>query len=222
MFEHDFVKLPPLEQLNTPNGRFYVTPNGDKYPSATTILGTMSDKSWLDNWRNRIGHEEAYKITAQAGNRGTRLHHMCEQYLLNTPVDMKEETPFAKHLFNQLKSELDKISVVHAIESRLYSDVYKISGTCDCIGFYNNKLSVIDFKTSIGFKEKSDIDGYFLQCAMYSFMWFYLTGKPIRNFVVMIAVENSFTPAVYQSNDFSWLVQARDLINEYHELKGTG
>lgn len=217
MFQHYFVDLPHLEQLNTLNGRFYETPGGDRFPSATTIIGTMSDKGWLDDWRNRIGHAEAEKITAQAGNRGTRLHHMCEQYLLNTPVDMKQETPFAKHLFNQLRPHLDMIDKIKALEARMYSFKHKISGTVDCIGYYKAQRAVIDFKTSIGFKELSDIEGYFIQCAMYALMWHYLTGQGCPKLVVMIAVENSFTPGIFVQNTVDWIGPAKKMIKDYYE-----
>ena len=222
MFNHEFIALPHLKQLNTHNGRFYEIPNGDIYPSATTIIGTMSDKGWLDDWRNRIGHEEAAKITAQAGNRGTRLHHMCEQYLLNTPVDMKQETPFAKHLFNQLKPHLDEITEVNALEARMYTHKYMMSGTVDCIGKYKNQDAVIDFKTSIGFKEKSDIDGYFILCAMYALMWWYLTSRFCRKLVVMIAVENSFTPAIYVQDTVQWAKKAIQMAEAYHKETENG
>lgn len=222
MFRHKFIALPHLEQLNTPNGRFYETPNGDKYPSATTIIGTMSDKGWLDDWRNRIGHEEAEKITAQAGNRGTRLHHMCEQYLLNTPVDLRQETPFSKHLFLQLKPHLDMINDIRALEARMFSATNKISGTVDCIGYYKDRRAVIDFKTSIGFKELSDIEGYFIQCAMYALMWHYLTGQVCNKLVVMIAVENSFTPGIYVQNTLDWIKPAKKMISDYYEETENG
>ena len=78
MFDHvtlDF-KLQELECETLPTGRTYTTPEGKKYPSVTTVLGASEDsKDGLNAWRQRIGEEEADKITRQAGARGTAVHN---------------------------------------------------------------------------------------------------------------------------------------------------
>lgn len=213
---NQLINFPHLEQLNTPFGRFYQTPDGERYPSATTIIGAMSDRSWLDNWKNKIGHLAAEKITKQAGNRGNKIHYLCEQYLLKNSLNLTKETPFSKHLFLQLKPYLNEIHNVKALEARIFSKKHKISGTVDCVGYYNNNLSIIDFKTSIQFKEISDIDGYFIQCAMYALMWKYLTNEICSKIVVMIAIENSSNPAIYVQNTFDWIKPAKKMIDDYY------
>ena len=50
-----------------------------KVPSVTTILsGTQSKQKAeaLDKWRERIGYEEAARITNQAATRGTEMHYV--------------------------------------------------------------------------------------------------------------------------------------------------
>ena len=57
------------------------------FPSVTSVLGDTSDKSGLDAWRNRIGHQKADQIGQDAANRGTVMHRLCEIYL-NLPQSM--------------------------------------------------------------------------------------------------------------------------------------
>ena len=55
-----------------------------KLPSVTTILSaTQSDdkKAGLDAWRERVGYQEAARITSQAALRGTEMHYVLENYI---------------------------------------------------------------------------------------------------------------------------------------------
>ena len=64
--------------------RFYeVTEAGAviaKLPSVTTVLGETKDKSGLDEWRNKVGHEEADRISRLSTSRGTVMHRLIELY----------------------------------------------------------------------------------------------------------------------------------------------
>ena len=55
-----------------------------KVPSVTTILSATQSKQKQDSlqaWRDRVGNEEAARITNQAATRGTEMHYVLEQYL---------------------------------------------------------------------------------------------------------------------------------------------
>ena len=56
-----------------PEGRTYYTPDGN-YPSITTILGKTSNQIWLQKWREKVGEEEAARISKEATDRGTLIH----------------------------------------------------------------------------------------------------------------------------------------------------
>ena len=45
--------------------RFYVTPEGERYQSITTILSELT-KADIQKWRARVGEKEANRIVAQA------------------------------------------------------------------------------------------------------------------------------------------------------------
>src|ERR1700733_8467184 len=72
---------PKLEAFTHQSGwRVYETPSGLKVPSVTTILSTLP-KDGLEAWRERIGHEEAQKITDEACRIGSTMHDMLEGYV---------------------------------------------------------------------------------------------------------------------------------------------
>lgn len=194
VFNH--IKLPELnfdlEAKTTDSGRKYFTPEGNAYPSITTILSAFTDKKFLVEWRKRIGEEEANKITKKSSTRGTKLHSICEKYLLNEMNEMKIKTlmPDIKDFFLQLKPYIDEnVDNVYGTEQALYSDVLKIAGRTDCIAEWNGKISIIDYKNSIRMKEEKNIQNYFIQCTAYAQMFEFLTKKPIEQIVVAIANE---------------------------------
>ena len=75
-------EVPKLTQLNENGTRYYVTPSGNKYPSITTVLSAYNRKAIFE-WRQRVGSEEANKISGKASTRGTKLHKNCEDYINN-------------------------------------------------------------------------------------------------------------------------------------------
>ena len=74
-----FPELP----VHTVNGmRFYETPEGDKLPSITTVLGKQPGKQdGLKKWRERVGEQQARIISGKAARRGTVFHNIVEDYL---------------------------------------------------------------------------------------------------------------------------------------------
>ena len=62
--------------------RVYVTPNGNVYPSITSILA-LQEKPGLDEWKAKVGQEEATKIMKESAALGTKVHDLCERYLYN-------------------------------------------------------------------------------------------------------------------------------------------
>ena len=137
-----------LEAVTTENGRKYTTPDGAVYPSITTVLSSYNKKA-LFEWRARVGEEEANRIARKASNRGTKLHNTVEKYLLNevSPLQMQTMMPDTKELFLKLKPFLDKhVNNIYGIEQSLYSHKLRLAGRCDCIGEWDGKISIIEWK----------------------------------------------------------------------------
>jgi ATP-dependent exoDNAse (exonuclease V) beta subunit len=188
-----FVMLPAINELveypkiNIDGKRHYQIGHVH-YPSITTVLGSTADKSYLKEWRNRVGDEAADRITNNSARRGTNLHQMCEDYLKNNPLSCK--LPDALEMFYSVRPILNRIDNIHCQEKSLYSHKIKIAGSVDCIGEFDGVLSVIDFKNSRRIKEEEDIFDYFLQATFYSLAYQEMTGIKIKQVVIIIAVED--------------------------------
>lgn len=203
-------EIPKLVQVNENGIRYYVTPEGNKYPSITTVLSAYNIKTIME-WRKRVGEEEANKISSQASSRGTRIHTLCEKYLDNKELTFK--SPLDTETFNRFKPILHRINNIYAQEIRMYSDHLRIAGTVDCVAEFDGKLSVIDFKTSKRLKKEKDIENYFMQVSGYAVMFEERFGIPVNRTVVAIAVDDE-EPQVFVSKRDTYvnsLLNFRDL-----------
>ena len=134
-FDHQTVELPKIKQKNKAlpdGGRAYETPEGNLYPSITTVL-SIRNKKGLHEWRERVGHDVANYITRTAANRGTAVHKMCEDYLNNQHLAWPDE--FEKHksknflawcLFTQMRGILSNINNIKCLETSLYVIVFVV------------------------------------------------------------------------------------------------
>lgn len=201
MFNHINVSLPQLERETIDGVRYYKIPHEDGFHKFVSITSITShhNRHIFEQWRKKVGEEEANKINKQATSRGTDLHSMVENYLLNIP-ELPETSLIAKHLFRIIAPELKKINNIYALENSLYSAHLGIAGTVDCIAEYDGELAIIDFKTSKTPKPREWIDHYFVQCAAYACMFYELTQIPVKKFVILMACEDGET-AVYQEYD---------------------
>ena len=191
-------EYPKLERKTSADGsRVYATPSGRAYPSVTTVTGLHSKQGILD-WRKKVGEEAANAISTRAANRGTRIHQLCEDFLLGEHV---EPDMFDAEMFNSIRPLLDQIDNIHCLETPLWSDHLQVAGTVDCIGEFQGKLAVIDFKTSSKPKDRDDIHNYFMQTAAYAVAFEELTGIPIGRLVIIMAVDN---------DDPRWFIEKRD------------
>ena len=208
-FNHVSVELPELKTVTINRKRFYVTPKKNYYPSITTVLSTRNKKGLME-WRKRVGDEVANYISGKAAARGTKVHHMCEDYLNNMETDFPDKWEKHKNdflpwcLFGQLKNKvLVNINDIYGQECGLYSDKYKVAGRVDCIAKYNGVLSIIDFKTST--KERSDSwnENYYIQCSAYAEMFTELTEIDISQIVVLVVTEDGVVQEfIKNKNDY--------------------
>ena len=188
-----------IESVTTEQGRKYWVPDASEpYESVTTALGNQPGKKQaIQEWRNRVGDEEANRISRIATTRGTAVHSIIEDYLDNKPDYLKNRMPDAVVMFKTLQPILDKaIAKVYMQESPLWSHQYRLAGRVDCVAEVNGKLTVVDFKTSMKPKKRDWITDYYLQTAAYSHMIHELYGEMPSQTVIFIAVQDS-TPQIF-------------------------
>lgn len=202
MFNHvDNVSLPTLDRETIDGVRYYKIPQGTellKFVSITSVT-SFHNRHIFEDWRRKVGEDEANRINKAATSRGTDLHSIVENYLYNIP-ELPEKSLISKHLFKIIRPEIDNINNIYALERSLYSKILGIAGTVDCIAEYNGELSVIDFKTSKSPKPKEWLEHYFVQAAAYACMFYELTGIPVKKLVIIMACEDGEC-VVYEEYD---------------------
>ena len=183
--------------------RHYVTPEGELYPSITTILGELN-KAAIKAWRERVGEEEANKVAGKASRRGTSLHSVCESYIKNEEGFLDTKTYNIIELFKTIEPFFERINNVHGVELALYSDHFGIAGRTDLIAEFDGTLSIIDYKTSNKLKKKEWCEGYFAQGAFYGVAYEELTKIPVPQVVIIMAVENEHPQLFVEKRD-DWI-----------------
>lgn len=209
-FNHSWVDLPKLKQINTEEGRRYAVNEEVKYPSITTVLGKTKDTTALKEWRKRVGEEYANKVTKAATTRGTSMHKLCENYLLNEALDDLGSTS-GELLFRGIRPFLDRIDNVRALESGLFSHKLHVAGTVDCVADYDGELTIIDFKTAKSPKRESYIHDYYMQGCFYYTSFYELTGMLPKQILVLISVQDGSVQ--------EWFVKGKDIIHWTEQLR---
>lgn len=218
-FKHKQIDIgyEELEVLNTPNGRRYITPNGDSYASITTILGSIGKES-LNEWREAVGEEEANRICHHAATRGTAMHDITERYLNNEREWFKStDMPHTRALFNSIRPILDRnVKEIFLQEKPLYSDLLRTAGRVDLIADFNGTLSIVDFKTSRRRKTSDGISNYFQQATAYALMFEERTGIKINQIVIVMAVDDDRTPIVFIEKTKHFIKPLFETIQKYY------
>ena len=221
MFNHIQISLPEVTTETINRKRFYVTPEGEKYPSITTVLSTRK-KEGLFEWRKRVGNDVANYVARTSASRGTKVHHMCEDYLNNEFDEEKHKKDFLPFcLFNQLKDQaLCNMNNIYAQEAGLYSDKYKVAGRVDCVAEYKDTLSIIDFKTST--RERSDDwnENYYIQGSAYAEMFEERTEMKIDQVVILVVTEDG-TVQEFVKNKQDYLPMLEESINAWSKSNET-
>ena len=223
MFTHVDLNLPQLERETIDGVRYYKVPDEDQLLKLASITSVTShiNREIFNNWRKKIGEDEAQKITKAATSRGTDMHSLVENYLDNK--DLPSVAPIADFLFKISKTDLKRINNIYALEGSLYSKQLGIAGTVDCIAEYDGELAIIDFKTSKKPKPREWIEHYFVQCMAYGCMLYELTGISVKKLVIIMACENGEC-VVYEERDKSKYIKllskyirefVRDKLNAY-------
>lgn len=203
MFIHKPLKGFDLERIEIDGQRYYKTPSG-LFKSVTTILAEKIDKPYLKEWKERVGEEEAKRISTIATNRGTAVHSLVEKYLSNDPKYKQGSMPSHYEMFKSISRYFDDIDEIYGLELRLYSTQLKAAGTADIIARYKNKLSIIDIKTSKRIKHITDIDDYFYQTSAYKKMIEEHYGLTIERLVIIMGVDNENHGLIFEQDASEW------------------
>lgn len=190
------------------------------YPSVTSVLGETSDKTGLDAWRNRIGHEKAERIGKDATDRGTVMHRLCELYL-NLPTSMKEadrleETLSLARLDDEIEQFDNRAKIVggmlfyNYIKSGSFNEIKQViaqekflwtsrdggfAGTLDNLSvLISEETGIVDFKTARKPKDEKWIEDYKRQVSAYAVAVWDRLGIKVNTCRIWISNEQSISP----------------------------
>ena len=198
------------------SGRTYLTPNGVRYPSITSVLSIINEEA-IAAWRKRVGEAEANRVGTRAAGRGTQVHAIIERYLKNE--DTTEYLPHIRQSLENLRPILDqRIGKIYGLEVPLYSDHLGLAGRCDCVADFDGVPSIVDFKTSRWPKTKEKVPNYFAQMSGYAIMFEERTGIPITNTVIIMDVDNH-EPLVFKEHRDNYTQLLQETKIEYDRRK---
>jgi genome maintenance exonuclease 1 len=178
------------QQINDPvtKKRVYLTPDGEKLPSVTTILSATKDMTHLNEWKKRVGVENAQRITTEAAGVGTAMHANLERFLIgeqrqpgNNPVHVKANAMADQIIINGL-SKMDEVWSME--QSLYYPGLY--SGTTDLVGVYDGQPAICDHKQTNKPKKAEWVEDYYLQLVAYALAHNEVYGTNIRRGVIFM------------------------------------
>jgi len=204
-----------------PTGRTYYTPDG-AYPSITTILGKTADNTWLQKWIERVGEEEAARVSKEATDRGTLVHEFAERHFNGEDIsDLALQTLDVRQMSHDLiKMTESGVEEVWGQEQVLWSNKYKYAGRTDMVGIWKGKPTIIDFKTSKKKKYVKQITDYFIQCCAYAVAHNELYGTGIRNMAVLITVDGG-EPQIFEKDAVPYLPLLKNRRMMFDKLQTT-
>lgn len=211
-----------ITATTTEEGRVYHTPEGD-FPSITTILGKTANNIWLQQWKERVGEEEARKVSKYATDRGELVHEYAERHIKGEDIytDLNKDYSYIDlknmtiNLINTIKENVTK---VYAQEIAVYSPTLKYAGRLDCYGDWKGIPALIDFKTSKKNKYIRDIKDYYIQTSAYAYAHNELFKTNIQKLVILITVENKQVQ-VFEGNMIHHLPDLKYRLNTYYKAR---
>ena len=172
----------------------YKNSKDELVPSVTTILKVLAKDDALMIWANNLGwRKKSYKQELDKSSIiGTTAHAFCE-YMMTKDEELLSQIKTRMETFtddvleptlnaiNSFKKWYNKNSHrLKVIESELSMTCDDFGGTTDLVCEFDNKLILLDFKTSSSFYMTQ-----FLQLAAYSIMYEKIYNKKIKDVAVL-------------------------------------
>lgn len=200
-FIHKSLKRYDLPRVEIDGERHYIAPDGTHLRSVTTILSDLKT-GVLDAWKKRVGEEAAERIKTKAALRGSRVHALCESFLLNENIDYRRVMPSDMDTFRKIKDALIfNVGTVYGVELRLFSYDLRCAGTTDIFCEWNGVPSIVDFKTAKREKKEDELLSYFIQEACYARMIEELYEMECKQIVTILAIDHEFPQIIVRKRE---------------------
>lgn len=212
----------PVPRVEVEGKRLYLTPDGAKVPSVTTVLSATKDKAHLLAWRQRVGESEATRISTEAAGLGTLFHTHLENFILSKdrPAGTNQVRALATSMADIIIANgLSQITEVWGMEIGLYyPELY--AGTTDLIALYKGKPAILDYKTTSKPKKREWIEDYFLQMCAYAAAHNNVYGTDINQAVIfMVSRAGEYQEFVIEGDEFTHYAEMWTLrVAQYYQL----
>lgn len=191
--------LPVIEQITdeSTGKRSYRVPNGDCYPSVTTVLGAAGPNPSMLDWQSSVGIDVARHIMGTQAAVGTEVHERLSLYVRgldpwkgyasewDRPIDVRG------HYDQLVAHACSRLECTVASEAPVWSDSLQVAGSVDLVavldhtwGDASGNLAIVDFKCLRSAPPPDKTATYLAQCAAYAVMWTERTGQVINRMVV--------------------------------------
>lgn len=192
------------QQITLPDSRYYKR-NGEYYPSITYVLSCYPKGKYFQDWLKKVGYSADY-IVKKAGEDGTQVHEMIEDYLNNKELTFLSPNgnplydPNIWQMFLKFVEwwETYKPTLLET-EVHLFSDEIKVAGTCDLVCEIDGELWVIDFKTSNSLQTT-----YELQTSVYTKCYEECFGKKVDRQGILWLKSNKKKPSKDKMQGKGW------------------
>lgn len=206
--------------------------NNQIFPSVTSILQmtkSESEKASLKAWSERVGFKESLRIKNEAAQRGTQMHSLIENFLLEKDnlelFEKEKEENHAQRMADLIISEglKNKLNEINGVECTVYYSGPKgFAGTADLIGVYENIPSIIDFKQKNSIMKESyeSLQTYLIQLGGYSLAHNTAYGSSITQGVILLATTD-LVFQVFRINDeklIEYQNKFLDRVDQYYSL----
>jgi hypothetical protein len=169
-------------QITILDSRYYQRKEGVFYPSVTYVLSYFPKDRFFESWIKDVGHNSDI-IMRRAGDEGTQVHNAVENFLAGEEIQWLDDNGKAKYSLEVWKMILKFADFwkthkpkLMASELHLFSDELQVAGTMDLVVELNDKLWLLDIKTSNSLHDTHD-----LQLACYQQMWNESFDQKIEN-----------------------------------------
>jgi len=216
-------KYEKLTRAETSDGaRKYLTPDGSKVSSVTTILSATADKTFLIEWRKRVGDAEATRISTESAGLGTLVHKHVENFIegIERPQGNNLVQILAREMSTKIiENGLPDVTEIWGQEASLYyPGLY--AGTTDLVGLYKGIPSIMDHKTSKKMKKAEWMEDYFIQTTAYAMAHNEVHGTDIQQGALfMVDRDKNYQTFVIEGAEFKryselWLQR----VEQYYQL----
>lgn len=148
MLSSDPLPRYSLKSVKSQGKSYYVDDRGNRFPSVTTILNATRPpeaRERLANWQQRVGVEEAARITSTASRRGTGTHQYIQRYLKG---EFRECPDHLQAYWQSIEPVLQSVERVRLLEGAVFHGELGYAGKVDCVASYDGVPCLCEWKTA--------------------------------------------------------------------------